>query len=118
MPQIAISPSARGSFMPIIKSFCAVASALILCTVTAHAADAEHGRDLAKRWCASCHLVAPDQQSASADVPPFATIAQSPNFNAKQLSYYLLEPHPKMPQMALSRSAADDIAAYIGSLKK
>jgi hypothetical protein len=30
----------------------------------------------------------------------------------------LLEPHPKMPQMALSRSAADDIAAYIATLQK
>jgi mono/diheme cytochrome c family protein len=78
----------------------------------------EHGRDLAKRWCASCHVVSPDQQSASADVPPFATIAQSLNFDPKRLAYFLLEPHPKMPQMALSRSAADDIAAYIQSLKR
>jgi hypothetical protein len=51
-------------------------------------------------------------------VPPFATIAQSPNFDPKRLAYFLLEPHPKMPQMALSRSAADDIAAYIQSLKR
>ena len=38
--------------------------------------DAAHGGDLAKRWCAACHLVAADQTRAVADVPPFATIAQ------------------------------------------
>jgi mono/diheme cytochrome c family protein len=104
--------------MQIIKSIWAAAGALSLCTVAAHSADAEHGRDLAKRWCASCHVVSSDQLSANADVPPFATIAQSPNFDPKRLAYFLLEPHPKMPQMALSRSAADDIAAYIQSLKR
>ena len=98
--------------------------ALIAITLSAldaapgYAADALHGGDLAKRWCASCHLVSPDQQRASADVPPFATIAQSPNFDPKRLAYFLLEPHPKMPEIGLSRQAADDIAAYIQSLKK
>jgi mono/diheme cytochrome c family protein len=83
-----------------------------------HTADARHGFALATRWCASCHLVAPDQKTASADVPPFATIANSPNFNARALAYFLLDPHPKMPDMGLSRQAASDIAAYIETLKK
>jgi mono/diheme cytochrome c family protein len=69
-------------------------------------------------WCASCHVVSADQERASTDAPPFATIAQSANFEPKRLAYFLLEPHPKMPPMALSRSAADDIAAYIQSLRK
>ena len=94
------------------------AVALVAAASSGYAADASHGLDLAKRWCASCHLVAPDQKAASADVPPFATIAESPNFNTKGLAYFLLEPHPKMPDLPLSRAAADDIAAYIASLKK
>ena len=98
-----------------IASFVAVA--LALSTATCFSADAQHGHDLAKRWCASCHVVSPDQQSASADVPPFAMIAQYPNFDPKQLAYFLLEPHPKMPQMALTGAAADDIAAYIATLR-
>ena len=57
-------------------------------------------------------------KSASADVPPFATIAKSATFNARQLAYFLLEPHPKMPNLSLSRSEADDLAAYIESLRK
>jgi hypothetical protein len=58
-----------------------------------------------------------DPRSASADVPPFAAIANSPNFDPKRLAYFPLEPHPKMQQMAISRSAADDIAADIETLK-
>lgn len=83
-----------------------------------YTANAKHGLDLAKRWCASCHLVSVDQQRASADVPTFAAIATTPDFNADRLAHFLLDPHPKMPDLPLSRAAADDIAAYIASLKK
>jgi mono/diheme cytochrome c family protein len=90
---------------------------LLASTVRSYAADPAHGLALAKRWCASCHVVSPEQQRASADVPPFATIARSPNFDARHLAYFLLNPHPKMPDLPLSRAAADDIAAYIATLK-
>ena len=40
------------------------------------AADANHGGELARRWCAACHLVDSAQKQASADVPSFAMIAQ------------------------------------------
>jgi len=102
--------------MQILKAG-SLAAALVLATPACYAADAEHGRDLAKRWCASCHLVSADQARASADVPPFATIARSPNFDAKRLAYFLLDPHPKMPDLPLSRTAAEDIAAYIETLR-
>jgi len=83
-----------------------------------HAPNVAHGQDLAKRWCAACHLVSPEQQRAMADAPPFATIAASPSFNAGRLALFLLDPHPKMPELPLSRDAAEDLAAYIASLKK
>ena len=104
--------------MRAIKLTCAVVAVSLFPKVNSYAADAAHGLDLAKRWCASCHVVSPDQQSASADVPPFTAIANSPNFDPKRLAYFLLEPHPKMPQMALSLSATDDIATYIQSMKR
>lgn len=84
----------------------------------AMAAGADHGGELAKRWCASCHVVGSDQKQASADVPPFAAIAQRSDFSAEKLGFFLLEPHPKMPNFPLSRNEAGDIAAYIGSLRK
>lgn len=98
--------------------FLVAAGLLLLATGQAYCADRQHGLALAERWCASCHVVSPEQQRANADAPPFATIAGRPNFDAKQLAYFLLNPHPKMPELPLSRAAADDIAAYIGSLKK
>ncbi len=36
----------------------------------AEATDADHGSDLAKRWCAACHVVDADQKRASTDAPP------------------------------------------------
>jgi mono/diheme cytochrome c family protein len=79
-------------------------------------ADPENGRRLADRWCSACHVVATGQQRASADVPPFSTIARAPGFNAQRLAFFLLEPHPKMPSMSLSRKEATDIAEYIKQL--
>jgi len=85
---------------------------------TALAADADNGKRLAERWCAACHVVAPDQKAANTDAPPFETIAKTFGFNAEKLVFFLLEPHPKMPNMALTRNEANDIAAYIGRLAK
>jgi mono/diheme cytochrome c family protein len=82
------------------------------------AADANHGAELAKRWCATCHLVDSAQKQASADVPPFATIARKSDFTPEKVAFFLLDPHPKMPNFPLSRNEAADIAAYIGSLRK
>jgi mono/diheme cytochrome c family protein len=82
------------------------------------AADASHGFELAKRWCASCHVVDANQKQASADVPPFATIAAKADFTPEKIAFFLLDPHPKMPNFPLNRVEAADIAAYIGSLRK
>ena len=84
----------------------------------AMAADADHGAELAKRWCSACHVAGSEQKQASADVPPFSAIADKPDFHAEKLAFFLLDPHPKMPNFPLSRSEAADIAAYIASLRK
>ena len=95
-----------------------IISALVLGGSECLAADAARGKDLARRWCSGCHLVAPDQLSIFVFTAPFASIAQRPNFNARELSASLLAPHPQMQDRALSRDEAADIAAYIGSLRK
>jgi mono/diheme cytochrome c family protein len=77
--------------------------------------DAAKGGVIAKRWCAACHVVASDQTTASADAPPFADIAAR-RPNAKQLAAFLIDPHPKMPNMNLTRKEIADIVAYIHSL--
>ena len=84
-------------------------------TSPALAGDARHGAVIAKRWCAACHVVAPDQTSASADAPPFTDIAQR-HTDKKKLAHFLMDPHPPMPDMHLSRKEIDDIVTYIHSL--
>ena len=91
----------------------AAALAALSMTANAYAADVDHGATLAKRWCAACHIVAPDQTHGQDNVPPFATIAKIPGFNADLIARFLMNPHPKMPDMQLSRDEADDLAAYI-----
>jgi mono/diheme cytochrome c family protein len=95
--------------------------ALLITAIISHecalAADARHGKALAEVWCASCHLVAREQRQASADVPTFASIAERPDFDAARVAFFLLDPHPKMPNMSLTRTEAADLAAYIASLK-
>jgi mono/diheme cytochrome c family protein len=83
----------------------------------AQAADAYQGKTLAERWCASCHVVTSSQQRGNTQAPPFSEIAKKPHIDAPMLALFLLLPHPKMPDMSLSRYEAGDIAAYIASLK-
>lgn len=94
---------------------------LIAATVlpqAAQAADTAKGERLAKRWCAACHVVAADQQHGNTQVAPFSAIAKEPGFDAAKLAFYLLTPHPKMPDMSLTRDEAADLAAYILSQGK
>jgi mono/diheme cytochrome c family protein len=86
-------------------------------SVSTFAADAVRGEQLARRWCATCHVVAADQRQANADAPSFATIANRRDFDARRLAFLLLSPHPVMPELALRRSEAEDIVAYIGKLR-
>jgi mono/diheme cytochrome c family protein len=91
--------------------------AFIVAPTCAIAADASNGEQLARRWCSPCHVVASNQQTSTSEAPPFATIARKPDFDVAKLAYFLLDPHPKMPDMGLSRTAAADLAAYIATLK-
>ncbi|HVR56399.1 MAG TPA: c-type cytochrome [Pseudolabrys sp.] len=77
------------------------------------AADARKGETLAKRWCAACHVVAADQLVGTTQSPAFSTIARKPDFTEAMLALFLLNPHPRMPDMNLSRSESADLAAYI-----
>jgi len=95
-----------------------LAASMILACGPALAADASNGERLAKRWCASCHIVSADQTRGADNVPPFATIAKKPGFTADKIAHFLMDPHPKMPDMQLSRTEARDLGAYIASLAK
>lgn len=97
--------------------YIAVTLGTIMAT-SAFAADPDRGQALVKRWCASCHLVEHGQKGSTTEAPPFASIAKRPDFDAAKIAFFLLDPHPKMPNMQLSRDETADIAAYIATLKQ
>jgi len=91
---------------------------LALIAADAAAGDAEQGEKLAKRWCAACHIVSRDQTRGVDNAPAFAAIAKEPGFSADKVARFLMNPHPKMPDMQLTRSETADLGAYIASLAK
>ncbi|MGA8610168.1 MAG: c-type cytochrome [Xanthobacteraceae bacterium] len=95
-----------------------LAAATIMAAAPAFGADADNGRRLAHRWCEACHVVSATQRRTASDqAPTFSAVARRPGIDAAKIAFFLLNPHPKMPDMALSRTEAADLAAYIASLK-
>src|SRR5690242_5505607 len=66
--------------------------------------DAAQGKIIAQRWCAECHVVAPNQAAAKSDAPSFASIAA--RGGAVSLEKFLMHPQPKMPDMQIGRKEA------------
>jgi mono/diheme cytochrome c family protein len=97
---------------PILAALVSV-SFLAMLGGSALAADAHNGEVVAKRWCASCHIVSTDQHMGTTSVPPFSEIAKQPGISAAKVALFLLAPHPRMPDMNLTRNEAADLAAYI-----
>jgi mono/diheme cytochrome c family protein len=100
----------------------AIATALLCAAASASAladpADPARGENLARHWCAACHIVADDQAHGADNVPTFAAIADKPGFEPGALARFLQDPHPKMPDMQISKTESADLAAYIATLKK
>ena len=93
----------------------ALAATAVLAASNSQAADAANGKLIAQRWCAACHVVAPDQTRGSTEVPSFAAVAVK-YAEAKKLATFLASPYPRMPNMALSQPEIADLVAYIMSL--
>ena len=79
---------------------------------------AEEGEEVARRWCANCHLVAADQLLASGAAPTFSSIAAETEGDFDWLAPFLADPHPAMPRMSLSRQEIRALGAYLTSLRE
>jgi len=76
--------------------------------------SSEAGADLAARWCAACHVVAPSGAGIDA-APSFIAIAHSRNTD--ELKAFLAKPHGKpMRGFELSHREVEDVIAYIATL--
>jgi mono/diheme cytochrome c family protein len=97
----------------------AVSALVVPPAVAQDAGDRLAGRELATRWCSSCHVVDPTQQRQGSDaVPTFASIAAMQSTTAASLRAFLSTPHTPMPDFSLSRDDIANVSAYILSLRK
>jgi mono/diheme cytochrome c family protein len=101
------------------RAFCRLLALSALALVTPHAvlADAQKGAQLARQWCASCHVIGGNPATAVPQGPPsFPAIARS-GMTADQLRTFLSHPHGAMPDLALTRAEIDDLIGYIETLR-
>jgi mono/diheme cytochrome c family protein len=80
--------------------------------------DPERGRAIAEAWCIECHEVVPDVREPSiTDAPPFQAVADDPAATEMALRAFLQTPHAAMPDLRPTPAEANDLIAYILSLK-
>ena len=77
--------------------------------------DAQAGHELVRRWCTACHVVEPDGTGTDAG-PALPSLLAGKQRSADEIRGWLADPHPPMPNLALSRREIEDIVAYLQSL--
>jgi mono/diheme cytochrome c family protein len=78
--------------------------------------DAAAGRQFASKACTVCHVMSPTQ-SIDTMAPDFAAVANTDGLSQGALREFLFGEHPTMPNVRLSEKQADDLIAYILSLR-
>ncbi len=97
----------------------ALASSAIGQTATTTAERIQNGLERSKLWCAHCHVVeSVGETVAQSDVPTFQSIAERPEQTVEKIENGILQPHPPMPDLQLSREVIRDLGLYIMSLKR
>jgi mono/diheme cytochrome c family protein len=79
------------------------------------AADANAGRDLVTRSCITCHSTG-TSKTASDGAPPLSFLAKDNKERPAWVRGWLMDPHPPMPNITLSRAQIDNVIAYLNSL--
>jgi mono/diheme cytochrome c family protein len=82
----------------------------------AQAADPSEGREVAERWCSSCHAIAPGSASDE-QAPAFESIVVEDGRSDEWISTWLSTPHEVMPDLALTRNEISALVAYFDSLR-
>jgi len=95
----------------------AVVVAVALLALPAAAQEPSIGGRLAVRWCMACHVVEPNQGTATDNAPSFRAIATRPGTTAGSLDSYLSIGHTLMPDFSLNSQERNALVAYILSLR-
>lgn len=94
----------------------AIALGVLCLSYPAYAAgNADAGRKLAMRSCTTCHAAA-ETVTATDGAPPLSYVARDNKKNPAWIRGWLMDPHPPMPGIMLSRQQIDDIIAYLNAL--
>ena len=80
--------------------------------------NAASGRLYAINWCTECHSVEPETAGTGRFAPDFTAVAKSPSTSGLSLKAFLRSDHLRMPNFALKPAEADDLVAYIMSLRR
>ena len=101
------------------KPFCSPLALPVLACLAilpAHA-DPAQGAQIARQWCANCHVIGGNPTGPVPQGPPsFQMVARS-GMTADQLRAFLSRPHGAMPNLALTRAEIDDLIGYIETLR-
>jgi mono/diheme cytochrome c family protein len=114
--------------MPIAPKRCKLLLAAMSATVlmfgasnnlsAAELGDVQAGERFARETCASCHAIEKGAKaSPDADAPTFQAVANTPGLNRRALIVFFRTPHKNMPNLIVKGDEADDVIAYILSLK-
>lgn len=79
-------------------------------------ADVTRGEQLARQWCANCHVIGNGQTGGVPQGPPSFPMITRSGMTADQLRAFLSHPHGAMPDLALTRAEIDDLIGYIETL--
>jgi mono/diheme cytochrome c family protein len=93
-------------------------AALFLIENDTLAQNADNGKRISERSCASCHAIDLPPVGKQARIVSFTAIAEKPAMNIDIITSFLLRPHVTMPGLPLDRDQAQDVASFIMSLKK
>ncbi len=80
--------------------------------------DPTAGRKLAEAWCLECHATGRKVVDAGRRGPDFQEIADRASRTALSMHVFLRSNHNEMPNFIVAESDADNIVAYILSLKQ
>ena len=78
------------------------------------------GHRLARHWCSDCHQVDVQRRHVKRpfNAPSFIEIANESSTTPISLRVFFRSSHQNMPNLHISQPQADDLAAYILSLKR
>jgi mono/diheme cytochrome c family protein len=101
------------------KAICPPLALLPAAYLVAHSAhaDASKGAQIARQWCANCHVIGGNPAGPVQQGPPSFPMVAHSGMSADQLRAFLSHPHGAMPNLALTRAEIDDLIGYIQTLR-